>query len=113
MPPRQEVNRTNELNIAQSARNHESTVSGSDGYIDVRANVEPIYEKLDHSSEPPVSPYDVPPTPYVYMGCITSSANPVQQPPHVLSSPYVSMFCLKGSPNPGQQPHCENGNVQD
>jgi hypothetical protein len=69
--------------LGGSTRNHESIVSGSDGYIDVLADekVEPLYEELEHSSEPTVGPYDVPPTPSVLMDCIkTFSATPVREP---------------------------------
>jgi hypothetical protein len=82
--PRQELNSTDQLNIARSTRNHESIVSGSDGYIDVLADkkVEPLYEELDHSSEPTVGPYDVPPPPCVLMDCITTSSATPDREPH-------------------------------
>jgi hypothetical protein len=106
--PRQEVNSTGQLNIAQSATNHESMVSGSDDYIDVNPRVEPLYEELDDrpAQEVEIS-YDVPPMPYVYMGCTTTSANLVQQPPDVLPPPYVNMDCITTA-NPLRPPHYEN-----
>jgi hypothetical protein len=86
-------------------------VSGSDGYIDLHAKVEPLYEELDHNSEPPAGHYDVPSPPYLFMGSITPSANPVQQPPDVLPPPCANIGCITGSANPVQQPHYENGNA--
>jgi hypothetical protein len=94
--PRQEVNSTDQLNIARSTRNQESIVSGSDGHIDVPSIGGPLCEQPDNSSAPtfvpydvpcfpsrlvPCSAYDIPPPDYVPMDCIpTSSANPVRQP---------------------------------
>jgi len=76
-------------------------VSRSDGYIDVHSIGGPLYEELDYTSAPPVGPYDVPQPPYVYMGCMTASANPAQQPPD------VNVECITTA-NPAQQPHYEN-----
>jgi hypothetical protein len=78
--PRQEVSSTEQFNAVPSLYYPESMVSGSDGYIDAHAKVEPIYEELDHKSSKEVS-YDVPPVSYVNIGGATvPTTYPV--PPH-------------------------------
>jgi hypothetical protein len=59
--PRQEVNRAEQLNTTSDP---EPMVSRSDSYIVVHTIGGPVYEELDHSSTPPVLPYDVPCFPF-------------------------------------------------